>query len=118
MFKDAYRQEAIFDKVRAVEFEMESAASAEVGSLINEVSAESSGFERIADEDGSSNFVLKHVAAVRHDRSDAGANGVAFDDRDLSNAHVSHVSDGIQRTGLKYSRCDAEVSRAWTPLRA
>ena len=32
MFKDAYRQEAIFDKVRAVEFEMESSASAEVGS--------------------------------------------------------------------------------------
>jgi ribonuclease G len=51
MFKDAYRQEAIFDKVRAVEFDMESAATAEVGSLINEVSDAPNGFERIADED-------------------------------------------------------------------
>jgi ribonuclease G len=51
MFKDAYRQEAIFDKVRAVEFDMESAATAEVGSLINTVSDEPNGFERIADED-------------------------------------------------------------------
>ncbi|MGC2237125.1 MAG: Rne/Rng family ribonuclease [Pyrinomonadaceae bacterium] len=51
MFKDAYRQEAIFDKVRAIEFDMESAATAEVGSLINTVSDEPNGFERIADED-------------------------------------------------------------------
>ncbi|HEY0428394.1 MAG TPA: Rne/Rng family ribonuclease [Pyrinomonadaceae bacterium] len=51
MFKDAYRQEAIFDKVRAVEFDMESAGTAEVGSLINSVSGAASGFERIADED-------------------------------------------------------------------
>ncbi len=49
MFKDAYRQEAIVDKVRAVEFDMESTATAEVGSLIDEVF--SGGFERIADED-------------------------------------------------------------------
>lgn len=49
MFKDAYRQEAIVDKVRAVEFDMESTATAEVGSLINEVGE--SGFERIADEE-------------------------------------------------------------------
>lgn len=49
MFKDAYRQEAIVDKVRAVEFDMESTATAEVGSLIDEFV--SGGFERIADED-------------------------------------------------------------------
>ncbi len=51
MFKDAYRQEAIVDTVRAVEFEMESIAEAEVGSLIGAVGQESGGFERIADED-------------------------------------------------------------------
>ncbi len=51
MFKDAYMQEAIFDKVRAVEFEMESTASAEVGSLIGSVSGAPNGFQRIADED-------------------------------------------------------------------
>jgi ribonuclease G len=50
-FKDAYIQEAITDKVRAIEFNMEGAATAEVGSLIGSVSDEPNGFERIADED-------------------------------------------------------------------
>ncbi len=51
MFKDAYRQESIVDKVRAVEFDMESTSSAEVGSLIDSVAREANGFERIADDD-------------------------------------------------------------------
>jgi ribonuclease G len=51
MFKDAYLQEAIVDKVRAVEFDMESTGVAEVGSLLNEVVTAPVGFERIADED-------------------------------------------------------------------
>jgi ribonuclease G len=51
LFKDAYRQEAIVDKVRAIEFDMESAATAEVGSLLSSVASEANGFERIADED-------------------------------------------------------------------
>ena len=44
MFKDAYMQEAIFDKVRAVEFDMESAATAEVGSLLDSVSDDAERF--------------------------------------------------------------------------
>ena len=51
IFKDAYMQEAIVDKVRAIEFDMESTTTAEVGSLLESVSEETSGFERIADED-------------------------------------------------------------------
>lgn len=51
LFKDAYRQEAIVDKVRAIEFEMESTGSTEVGSLMEEVSGSTMSFERIADED-------------------------------------------------------------------
>ena len=51
MFKDAYLQEAIVDKVRAVEFDMESTGVAEVGSLLDEVVAAPAGLERIADED-------------------------------------------------------------------
>ncbi len=51
MFKDAYRQEAIVDKVRAIEFDMESAGTAEVGSLLSSVTGEANGFERIADDD-------------------------------------------------------------------
>ena len=50
MFKDAFMQERIVDQVRAVEFDMESIAEAEVGSLIGSVTGEA-GFERIADED-------------------------------------------------------------------
>jgi ribonuclease G len=51
MFKDAYLQEAIVDKVRAVEFDMESTSVAEVGSLIDSFGGGSTGFERIADEE-------------------------------------------------------------------
>ncbi len=53
MFKEAYVQEAIQDKVRAIEFDVESTSSAEVGSLLSsmEVGEMGGGFERIADED-------------------------------------------------------------------
>jgi ribonuclease G len=54
MFKDAYMQEAIVDKVRAVEFDMESTAEAEVGSVLASVADTVAGFERIADEDDDS----------------------------------------------------------------
>ena len=51
MFKDAYVQEAIIDRVRAVEFDMETSSVAEVGSLLAEVDGDTNGFERIADDD-------------------------------------------------------------------
>ena len=51
MFKDAFRQEAIIDRVRLVEFDMEEATPAEVGSLLSAVETTDAGFERIADED-------------------------------------------------------------------
>lgn len=63
MFKDAYRQEAIVDKVRAVEFDMESTATAEVGSLIAEVGEQPNGFERIADEDESASAIAPAPSA-------------------------------------------------------
>jgi ribonuclease G len=50
MFKEAYVQEAIQDKVRAIEFDVESTSSAEVGSLLSSMEM-GGGFERIADED-------------------------------------------------------------------
>ena len=70
MFKDAYRQEAIVDKVRAVEFDMESAGTAEVGSLLGSVTDTSSGFERIADEDDE-----QTVAETPKTKSNRGARG-------------------------------------------
>ncbi len=51
MLKDAMMQEAITDKVRSIEFDMESTDSAEVGSLIDTVTEAGSGFQRIADEE-------------------------------------------------------------------
>lgn len=51
LFKDAYVQEKIVDRVRAAEFDMESTSGAEVGSLFDEVGSDAGGFERIADED-------------------------------------------------------------------
>ena len=59
LFKDAYIQEAIVDRVRAIEFDMESTAAAEVGSLLAEVGSEPSGFERIADEDDETSVPAK-----------------------------------------------------------
>jgi len=51
LFKDAYVQEAIIDRVRAVEFDMEEESPAEVGSLLGAAEAADGGFERVADED-------------------------------------------------------------------
>jgi len=51
MLKDARMQEAIIDRVRAAEFDMETTAEATVGSLLGDIDSQSSGFERIADED-------------------------------------------------------------------
>ena len=51
MFKDAFMQEAIVDRVRAAEFDIETTAEAPVGSLLDDVASQASGFERIADEE-------------------------------------------------------------------
>jgi ribonuclease G len=53
MLKDARLQERIMDAVHAVEFDLEDVPSAPVGSLLGEVATESSGFQRVADEEDS-----------------------------------------------------------------
>ncbi len=65
LFKDAYVQETITDQVRAVEFDMESIAEAEVGSVLNASAAESHGFERIADEDEEAPMPVKSSSKGR-----------------------------------------------------
>jgi ribonuclease G len=50
-FKDARLQERLTDQTRAVEFDMETTTSAEVGSLLGGGVVEGGGFERIADDD-------------------------------------------------------------------
>ncbi len=51
MLKDAMMQEAITDKVRSIEFDMETDDEVEVGSLIDSVEVQSNGFQRVADEE-------------------------------------------------------------------
>ncbi len=73
MFKDAYIQEAIVDKVRAVEFDMEGVAAIEVGSLIGSVADATSGFERIADEDDEPQAEKKGKKSAAKSRGGKGA---------------------------------------------
>lgn len=65
MFKDAYMQEAIVDRVRAVEFDMESTDEAEVGSLLDDLTTDAPGFERIADEEEEESPAVKSKPAAR-----------------------------------------------------
>jgi ribonuclease G len=88
MFKDAYRQEAIVDKVRAVEFDMESTATAEVGSLINEVGE--SRFERIADEEDTEAGAIEPKKS-KNRRGSRGGRG-----RNKSGEKASEAEDAVE----------------------
>jgi ribonuclease G len=69
MFKDARLQERIFNQIHAIEFDIDDAAGAEVGSLLGSASAQSdASFQRIDDSDVTSTeevapLVRKPVAA-------------------------------------------------------
>ncbi len=75
MFKDAYRQESIVDKVRAIEFDMESTSSVEVGSLIDSVGDEPNGFERIADDDDTEQSAAVEQKKSKNRRGSRGGRG-------------------------------------------
>lgn len=62
LFKDAYVQEAIVDRVRAIEFDMESTGEASVGSLLAELDQPADQFERIGDDDEPAEPVKKKRA--------------------------------------------------------
>ncbi len=74
MFKDAYMQEAIVDKVRAIEFDMETTGAAEVGSLLGSVTDGANGFERIADDDDESTEDVQPAKNKRRSRGGKGRN--------------------------------------------
>lgn len=65
LFKDAYVQEAIVDRVRAVEFDMESTGEAAVGSLLAELEQPAASFERIGDDDEPAEPVKKKRATTK-----------------------------------------------------
>ena len=54
----------------------------------------------------------EQIAAVRENGRDAGAHGVALDDRRLPDAHAGDVGDGVELSRRKDAGLDAEVARA------
>ncbi len=95
LFKDAFMQEAIIDKVRAVEFDMEGASTAEVGSLLDSVSNAPNDFERIADEDEETQTQVQETRSSRGRRG-----GKNKDSREAarSKEEISAQSDASDTT--------------------
>ncbi len=91
MFKDAYMQEAIIDRVRAVEFDMESTATAAVGSLFDTVADASSGFERIADDEPATEAIEKQITSPAKSKpkaKDRGGKKAKKENLQISNEEV------------------------------
>jgi ribonuclease G len=65
MLKDAILQERLFDQIHAVEFDMEGATSAEVGSLLSSGITSGASFERIDDSDLASDLENRETAPVQ-----------------------------------------------------
>jgi ribonuclease G len=101
MFKDAYRQEAIVDKVRAIEFDMESAATAEVGSLIGSVNNDSNGFERIADDDDESAADSQKSKTGRGTRGGRNRNKSAKQTEETKTVNQSETIEAGEETEAK-----------------
>ena len=68
--------------------------------------------EAIADYDCRGHLVLEHVAFVRHDRSHAGADAIAFDECAMSDAHAVHVGDCVERPGIEDAEGNSEIAQA------
>jgi Rne/Rng family ribonuclease len=112
LFKDAYVQETIVDKVRAVEFDMESAAATRVGSLLGDVSSGSGGFERIADEDEEAGAPAKgrKRAAKADDKNKKPARKPKPPSKRAAASHGKFSKSRNKKTGKKGEVEDAEAS--------
>jgi ribonuclease G len=109
--KDARMQEAIIERVHAVEFDLETTAEAPVGSLLGDSELAGSGFERIADEDDDAATPAKKGRGTRakkepkpkaekkptakktSSRSKKKVDGESSDDEPLADAQASVSSD-------------------------
>ena len=110
MFKDAYMQEAIVDKVRAVEFDMESTATAEVGSLLDSVSDMGSGFQRIADEDEPvAEPVTQETQAGKSKRGGRGGKKTRKDEQQRTAAEPSVTEAAGEETSAEAGTSAAET---------
>ena len=112
LFKDAYVQETIVDKVRAVEFDMETTVEAQVGSLLPDVSGDGGGFERIADEDEEVAAPAKgrKRAAKSEDKKEKPAKKPKPPSKRAAASHGKFSKAKNKKTGKKGELEDAEAS--------
>ena len=95
MFKDARLQERIFDQIHAAEFDMETTAAAEVGSLLSaENSAAHNSFQRIADDDETEDVAPRSVEAVQ---PAVAATVAAFVDENTADSALSAETQSFER---------------------
>jgi hypothetical protein len=105
LFKDAYMQEAIVDKVRAIEFDMESAGTAEVGSLLDSVTSDAGGFERIADEDEEQPPVeTAKTKSTRRNRGGRNKQKAADQTEETETASQTETDEGADAEGKSQKR--------------
>ncbi|MDQ3321388.1 MAG: Rne/Rng family ribonuclease [Acidobacteriota bacterium] len=91
LFKDAYMQEAITDQVRAIEFDMEGASTAEVGSLLDAATSAPNAFERIADDDDEQPIQPQAVKSRRGSRGGKTKNSKAEETTPVQKAATSQA---------------------------
>jgi ribonuclease G len=113
MFKDARLQERLMDEVHAAEFDMEDLPSAPVGSLLAESMTDSGSFERIADDDDSTETPLArsreleaaHVRGFVDDVADESSRALSFqrvsDDEELQVESEPIVKPAARRSPPK-----------------
>ncbi|HSI87687.1 MAG TPA: ribonuclease E/G, partial [Pyrinomonadaceae bacterium] len=124
LFKDAYMQEAIVDRVRAVEFDMESTDEAPVGSLLDSLSSGDGGFERIADEEEEPETTAKPAkgkkapakprAAKSAKRSTKKADGGAEDESEDKPAKAAKSTTAKTKAKSTAAKAKATKSKAKT----
>ena len=68
--------------------------------------------ETISGKNGGRTFLAEDIAVVRHDGRDAGADVVAFNDRNLADLDARDVGDGIVGSRFENPRLDAEITDA------
>ena len=112
MFKDAYMQEAIVDKVRAIEFDMESTGAAEVGSLIGSVKDGPNGFQRIADDDEEQ--PTQTAKGSRRSRGGKGRNKAGNENRAAAENQTSAVEASAGVGGVESEDSKAARGRGRT----
>jgi len=115
MFKDAFIQEAIVDRVRAAEFDNDTIAVTEVGSLLNDV-ADNGGFERIADEDESPAAEAKPAAKGRGRKAATEKKPAKAKAAKAEKTEKAEKRPAAKKTSSRKKKTDSEAAETTEPL--